>query len=472
MKSLTLSLSLLLFVAARTVRADGPIPGVSKMEVSAPAVPSIGGDVRGQPNLFDFEYVTARLTIRSPDKTLTGVTFAPFLTSDYNPWISEIRFGTFVESSGAFGLGTAWGYSQARRDLSTEPLPTLGSLQKCDLQKIQQEQAKRRGVLAAAVHVACAQLRDYVPHCSLGVPGECEIISDADAACKGKTGPVNLAPLANQLISKLAILTPPVASDIYAPVDLDSRLADLIQTSRLLRVARDEYEMRSDEVIKALDDKLIKDKRAERLERAYRHSVGFNLLGAVGWFPIVEAPDIAPMMSTDPPRNVFENHVRNVDVSAAARVYGSRNQLVQLRGGYRWERVDPVVGTELTSEYYVGLDLAAMKLLSQGPDESGFQPGIGGGVTLLLYRCVEERGCKTELELGDQYPKAAALEHRTQLTAFVEWRLRKEFQVRLSVDVFVDKGKDQIPGTNPSETSPRLTHMVPSLSVGSSFWGL
>ena len=71
-------------------------------------------------------------------------------------------------------------------------------------------------------------------------------------------------------------------------------------------------------------------------------------------------------------------------------------------------------GTKLTGESYVGLDLAAMKHLGDGPDDTGFHPGIGGGLSVLAYRCAADGGCSIELEFGDPYPKTAALDHRTQ----------------------------------------------------------
>jgi hypothetical protein len=56
-------------------------------------------------------------------KTLTTATVAPFLRPPYQPLLSQTRIGIFAESSGAFGVGAAWGYNQARARLARSLLP-------------------------------------------------------------------------------------------------------------------------------------------------------------------------------------------------------------------------------------------------------------------------------------------------------------------------------------------------------------
>lgn len=435
----------------------------SNLVSSGAAAPSPGGDIRGEPNLFDLEFLTARLTIRSPDKTLTTITVAPFLTPPYQPFLSETRIGIFAESSGAFGIGMAWGYNQARARLANSSLPrkTIDD----------DTAAKLRGPLDAAVQVACSSAaRRECPKQASDALALCKLAEQEEKICNAAE---TLGARAESLKSKLALESVANALRQYSsaqPDHLPWALA-FTQANIQLQVAIDAYLQTSNEAAEKADDSAIKLERANRLANAYRNSVGANVLGALGWFPPIDAPPIAPKMGAAA-TDAYAEHFRNADLGAAVRYYFTRTVLIQGRGGYRWDRASAVQGTDITGQYYAGLDFAAMRLFGKGADDSGFQPGIGGGLSVLEYRCTAAAGCSTELELGDPYPKTGALDHRTQLTGFVEWRVRKEFQVRFSVDVFIDKVKGQIPGTNPTDGSPRLVHATPSLSVGSSFWGL
>jgi hypothetical protein len=428
---------------------------------SGAAAPSPGGDIRGEPNLFDLEFLTARLTIRSPDKTLTTVTIAPFLGSPYQPLLSEARIGIFAESSGAFGLGAAWGYNQARARLARSSLPR-GHVDDDKMEKL-------RGPLASAVQVACSVAANQ--GCKTGdASALCRMVENMNGFCRqeGKS----LSSVADQLLQAISVGEVARAPQQYAAAAaLPAWAVEFAQAHMQLQAARDAYDKASDEAAKKADDRSIKSSRVARLEEKYRRSVGVNVLGALGWFPLINAPPIAPKMDASA-ADAYAEHFRNADLGAAVRYYFIRTVLIQGRGGYRWDRASAIKGTEITGQYYVGFDFAAMKPFGKEPDDSGFQPGIGGGLSVLEYRCTATAGCSTELELGDPYPKTGALDHRTQLTGFIEWRVRKEFQARLSIDVFVDKVKGRIPGTNPTDGSPRLFHTTPSLSVGSSFWGL
>lgn len=465
MKAVTVS-SFAILALARAAQAEPTSP--SEMTEAGEATPSVGGNVRGEPNLFDLEFVTARLTLRSPDKTLTTVTVAPWLRPDYNRFLSETRVGIFAESSGAFGIGVGWGYNQARDRLASTSLSTSAN------QSPNEPQAKLRGPLAAAVHLVCSTA--MLQNCPLGDGSDaCKAAFAVRETCKPQAGLPHertLGVVADLLVSNLKPLGDNSAPEYYAATTpLSAPLVAFAQSRAQLLAAITAYSSGSNDGAKKADSKDLTSARAARLERAYCHSLGVNLMFSAGWFPFVDAPSIAPKMG-DPPKEAYAERLRNVDVGAALRFHLSRQALVQARGGKRWDRTSAAIDTDITSEYYLGLDIAAIKLFSDGPDASGFQPGVGGGLSLLVYRCSAEGGCSTELELGDPYPKTAALDHRTQITGFIEWRVRKEFQVRLSADVFVDKVKGLIPGTDATDASPRLVHVTPSVSVGSSFWGL
>lgn len=154
------------------------------------------------------------------------------------------------------------------------------------------------------------------------------------------------------------------------------------------------------------------------------------------------------------------------------RIHPTRTSVIQARGGFRRDRVSQVDDVEMAKQYYAALDVAGIFLFGSGPDEAGFQTGLGLGGTLITYQCIESGGCKTELLLGDQYPKNAPLEHRWVASTFLEWRLKKELQIRLAVELTFDKVEGRIPGNHPTEADPSLRRMSPSLSVGTSFWGI
>ena len=435
-----------------TAYAEDPVsPALTE---SSAATPSVGGSVRGEPNLYDLEFATARLTLRSPDKTLTAVTVAPFLRPPYNRWISETRIGMFAETSGAFGLGVAWGYNQARARLASEDLPTL------DEKTIASAAANLRGPLAVAIQIVCVWAKAH----NTGTTDEQAVSTGIDNICQYRDSK-SIGASASMLVSDIKNKVQALSAH-HAPV-----LVDVSEILPQLEAALKAYEEGNKVIGNKGDDDLLRTSRADRLERAYKHSFGLNVIAAVGSFPYVDAPKLSPPMGAST-TDAYAHTFRNVDIGGAARFYVSRTFLVQVRGGRRWDRANAMEDTKLTGEYYGGLDLAAIKLFGKGPDETGFQPGIGGGLSVLEYRCSADGGCSTDLELGDPYPKTFALDHRTQLTAFVEWRARKEFQVRLTVDAFVDKVKGQIPGTEATDASPRLIHIIPSISVGASFWGL
>ena len=473
---------LLVFVAlgVATLRIADADDGAaeSKMVESGAAVPTVGGDVRGQRNSFDMEFVTTRFSLRSPDKTLTTLTVAPFLTPQYKYkwWLSETRIGVHVENSGAFGVGLAWGYNSARRYLADTPLDTCDTTLDKELKtSCRNSLAAQREAMATAVDAVCDRARTYTAQCAT-TSLACTKANVIDQMCRNSTQ-TNLAVLADQLTSKLK---PPARTlnhdkpELYTgPTAADEATLPFRDAYITLTSASMQYVESSTAAKRKADDHVAMKSRAERLTQAYAKSIGVNLYSALGGFPITDAPEIAPMAGKGPgePRDAFSRRLRNFDLGGAVRFYPARTVLLQGRGGYRWDRTAAMEGTPYTAEYYVGVDLAGMYLWST-PDQTGFQPGIGGGITALFYSCREAGGCTTELGLGDEYPKTAPLEKRGQLSGFVEWRPYKEFQVRLTVDIIVDSVKGQIMGTRIEDVSPRLFHVVPSISVGSSFWRL
>jgi hypothetical protein len=321
--------------------------------------------------------------------------------------------------------------------------------------------------LAAVRESQCGGTKNATPACQLAI-SLTETCMDRKAQTLAKVAGV----LEGKIRRKLAIPADLDVPKMYAPHDaLVPEFVEFAQVRVQLRAAIDTHTQAANDAAKSANTKALMSSRAARLERAYKNSLGLNVIAAIGWFPFIDAPDIAPTVSKAP-INAYAHAFRNLDLGAAVRFYATHAMLVQVRGGNRWDRANAMQGTMLTGESYVGLDLAAIKLLGDGPDSTGFQQGIGGGLSVLAYRCAADGGCSTELELGDPYPKTAALDHRTQLTAFIEWRVRKEFQARIAVDVFVDKVKGQIVGTDAEDSSPRLIHVTPSVSVGASFWGL
>jgi len=255
----------------------------------------------------------------------------------------------------------------------------------------------------------------------------------------------------------------PAAGDIihFALVEVRTRLRELSNEHESLSVA----------LTQKADDKLIKKEQLQRLTQAYRRGIGVNLIGVLGFFPIVSAPAITPSGSSLS-QDAYHQSLRNIDATLAFRYYWNRFALVQARGGNRWDRADAFATTTLSGRGYAAVDVGLFFPLDDLPDDSGFQRGVGLGTTVVHYRCEASGGCLTDPGLGDPYPKTLPMDWRVQSTVFVEVRLLKELQFRIGTDYFIDKVHGTITGVDASVNSPVLRHLTPSLAVGSSFWGI
>jgi len=439
-------------------------PTVPTLANAGSAVPSVGGDVEGEPNLLDLEFVTGRVTFKSPSKVLTTLTMAPLLSPNYDWRYAETRIGVYAETSGAFGMGVAWGYNGARNRLAHSTVPTLAEIESPE------EAAKRQKKLAdvsddldVAVKSACA----IVAECAAApVSDNCSRLTRGAAGrpsalriCRSDAGRTVRA---RQLVSALDLQASATPDQTYRAIgELRSRIRDLI----------DEFASGALTSAQKADDALLKKQQQKRLAEAYKGSWGVNVLGVVGFFPPVNAPPIVTATSTTPV-NVYDQVLRNVDASLAVRYYFTRYILAQLRGGNRFDRADASSSTSLDGRGYGAIDVGLFAPLVSAPDDSGFERGIGFGFTTIVYGCEVSAGCSTDPGLGDPYPKTVPLEWRAQMTMFVEIRLLKELQFRVGADYIVDQVHGPIKGVAAAYDAPRLAHLVPSISAGSSFWGL
>jgi hypothetical protein len=461
---------------------------------SATPTPIVDGDIENVPNLTDLELAVARLTVSS-ERTQANISLAPFLIpGHYKVVLSELRLGVSADSLGAFGVGMSLGYNQPRHRLTEYALdpafcePKQRTTAGPDVQSLDAEIENMLGDLCALAAAACAGAEDAACR---GAVRECAQAAPADTPAVFRL--LKLIRRLEALKDPGAPPSPPRAPDAGAKEDpaYFAALTEYMNKSAtyqgrraaftavrlslpIARALRERREAVGEQSDLAREQGLVSARQLCRLKAAYRMSQLVNVSASVSFFPLYFGPRITRVDGAET-ELANEHYLRRFDAALAYRLYVSRLAAVQIRGGVRTERGDTSEDSPLLTRGLVGADLGFFAPLSEGPDENGFQRGVGFGLSGTAWFCGASGGCETSIGLSSPYAPGSGvlpLSRRIQVAGFVEWRQAAALQIRAGVEARMDSVVGALPEGSGAGSSPMLTRVIPTLGIGSSFWGI
>lgn len=494
-----------------TQRAGAEDPALLESGAVTPT-PAVGGEIDGVLAATDVERAVARIVVTS-DKTTAHVSVAPLLTlGDYVPVLSETRVGVGADSTGGSNLGLSIGYNEPRTRLdgyakdpkfceSTGPVPAP------DPDLLNDVKGKNQAICATAQAVcgpgggeACRATAEICREEIPGVPpnilltrllqkasaiGEPAPFSAAapvppspPAAPAGAPDAAYAAALSRYLTQlteyqqKLAAHEAEVWAHQQRRIDFSTLQRHLVSGSLL----NEKVTVQGNSALNQRETDRLGERQTCRMERAYSMASTVVLSGSVGFFPLFFGPDIAPEEG-DPLRDGSPNVVKRLDLSLGYRFHFQRTIAAQLHGGYRAERADSVGDSELLPRAVLGAGLGVFVPFAGAKSAaSGFQPGVGLGLSGTVWFCGADGGCLTPVgspdpAYGDNKGQLP-LSRRAEVTGFVEWRIEEALQFRGGVSWRTDTVKGHIERTDPALRDATLTRLSPIVAVGSSFWGI
>jgi hypothetical protein len=445
------------------------------------ATPQLGQDVDGAPNLSDTEAIAARLALGT-EKSLATLTWAPFFRAgDYHAGYAETRLAGFADTSGSFGLGLGWSWNGAR----AKTLPPIAFRRapapvQADLDALLRSRVREFCLLAFPGRDPAAATDNESSFCN---PDAFPEVAAAQAvgfwqraeAAKGQ--PPRVAPERAEPLPVPDAATRRAIDKLGEELRAQKGTLDALRAGALgdaagdLQLLVDARTKAGTAALRSLREKEIKGAAQKRLEQRYDGAFIPTLYGTATFFPIFVAPAIAPKDTPGAPRDGAAEPLQRVDFGASLRYFLSRNLVLQWRAGWRRERPDPTRGSAMFNSLLGGVDFGFFRGTGEA-DEDGFVPGWGGGVAATLYVCGSADGCLTAVTSPDpEYPEKLPLDGRFLAGAFVEARRSSTLQIRFGLQVRADFVHGTIERTA-FEKNPTVFAVLPTLAVGSSYWGL
>lgn len=475
---------------------------------SSTPTPVVDGDIENVPNLTDIELAVARITI-SAQRAQANLSVAPLLIPGrYRSVASELRLGVSADSAGAFGLGAAIGYNQPRVRLSeyaADPAfcePTSGAsardpaASRPEVKALDAEIESTLDDLCGLVAAACdgriegdAPCKNAVRDCaapSAGSPstkrapavlrltkllGRVELLKDAGTPPAPPKRPDRTIKDSDDYVALLAAY-------IQEATAFQGRRAALAALRAALPAARDlraRREKAGEASVFLREEGLVEQRQLCRLDAAYLRASIVTLGASVSFFPLYLGPAVEQSPAGGEARVANAHYLRRVDATAAYRFYPTRRVSAQLRGGFRAERASASEASALLWRALAGADLGFFAPIDDAPDPTGFQRGLGVGFSGTAWFCGAEGGCVTDVGLASPYSGETGflpLSRRIQVVGFIEWRQAAALQIRAGIEARLDSVVGALSTSDKATTSPLLTRVIPTLALGSSFWGL
>lgn len=445
------------------------------------ATPQLGQDVDGAPNLSDTEALAARLSLGT-EKSLATLTWAPFFRpGDYHPGYAETRIAGFADTSGSFGFGLGWSWNGARAKLLAPiAFPKAPAPVQADLDALLRSRLREFCELAFPGRDPAATTDDASSFCNPDV-----VVATASDRAIGfwqrteaaKGPPARPAPERAEPLPVPDLATRRAIDRLGEELRALKATLDAVRAGALgdaagdLQLLVDARAKAGTSALRSVREKEIRAAAQKRLDERYDGALIPTVYGTATLFPIFLAPAIGPKDAPGAVRNGAAEPLQRVDAGASLRYFLSRNLVLQWRAGWRRERPDPARGSAMFNTGLIGMDLGYFHGTGD-PDDDGFVPGWGTGVSATGFACGSADGCLTAVTSPDpEYPEKLPLDGRVLAGAFIEARRSSKLQIRFGLQLRADFVHGTIERTA-LEKNPTVFAILPTLAVGSSYWGL